>query len=131
MSPRDSKKVWVAVAAGFEVLVGIALFANPSLLTWLLFASDLTQPGQEMGRVAGLALLGLALACLPRPGAGETSTATIEGLLLLSVLVTAYLVYLGLSTASVGVLPWPAAATHVALAVLLARVWINKPRAAQ
>jgi hypothetical protein len=130
MSPRDSKKVWVAVAAGFEVLVGIALFANPSLLTRLLLASDLTQPGQETGRVAGLALLGLALACLPRPG-DETSTATIEGLLLLSVLVTAYLVYLGLSTASVGVLPWPAAATHVALAVLLARVWINKPRAAQ
>jgi hypothetical protein len=131
MSPRDSKKVWVAVAARFEVLVGVALFANPSLLTWLLFASDLTQPGQEMGRVAGLALLGLALACLPRPGAGETSTATIEGLLLLSVLVTAYLVYLGLSTASVGVLLWPAAATHVALAILLARVWINKQRTAQ
>jgi len=37
-------------------------------LTQLLFASDLTLPGQEMGRVAGLALLGLALACLPRPG---------------------------------------------------------------
>ena len=81
--------------------------------------------------VLAAGVLGLALACLPRPGAGETSTATIEGLLLLSVLVTAYLVYLGLSTASVGVLPWPAAATHVALAVLLARVWINKPRAAQ
>jgi len=102
MSPGDSKKVWVAVAAGFEVL-GVALFASPSLLTRLLFASDLTQPGQEMGRVAGLALLGLALVCLPRPG-DETSTATIEGLF---------------------------AATHVALAILLARVWINKPRTAQ
>jgi hypothetical protein len=130
MSPRDAKSIWVAVAAGFEVLVGVALFASPSLLTRLLFGSDLTPPGQEMGRVAGLALLGLALACLPRPGARETSTATIEGLLLLSVLVTAYLVYLGLSAASVGVLLWPAAATHIVLAILLARVWINKRRAA-
>ena len=131
MSPRDAKTVWVAVAAGFEGLVGVALFADPSLLMRLLFASDLTPAGQEMGRVAGLGLLALALACLPRPGAGETSTATIEGLLLLSVLVTVYLVYLGFSAASVGVLLWPAAATHLALAILLARVWINKPRAAQ
>jgi hypothetical protein len=131
MSPRDAKTVWVAIGAGFEVLVGIVLFADPSLLTRLLFASDLTPPGQEMGRVAGLALLGLALACLPRPGAGETSKATVQGLLLLSVLVAAYLIYLGLSAGSVGILLWPATATHIVLAILLVRVWINKRRAAQ
>jgi hypothetical protein len=73
-----------------------------------------------VGRIAGIAIFSLAIACLPRDGPHGGPLPTLKGLLLLSALVTAYLVYLGVSGSSVGVLLWPAAATHFLLGILLA-----------
>jgi hypothetical protein len=110
-------------AAGLEIFTGAALIAAPSLTARLLLGIDLTTPGETVGRLAGLALLPLALACWPRGGASEGPTTTLGAMLLLSILVAAYLVYLGVSGAAAGVLLWPAVATHLALAIALARAW--------
>jgi hypothetical protein len=42
-----------------------------------------------------------------------------------NLLVTAYLVYLGLAGALVGILLWPAIAIHAALTLLFVYVWFN------
>jgi hypothetical protein len=112
-------------ASGLELLTGAALVLDPSLVAHLLFGGGLSPPGPETGRLAGLALFSLALGCWPR----DASASALPGLLLLSVLVTIFLVYLGLSGVF-GVLLWPAAATHLVLAVLLGRAWAEKRRAA-
>jgi hypothetical protein len=104
------------------MLTGAALFVVPNLLSEMLFGSPVTARGPTVGRVAGLAVLCLAIGCWPRAlERGETLHA-LPGLWLLSAVVAAYLIYLGLSRATVGVLFWPAAAAQLTLAVLLAGV---------
>ena len=65
-----------------------------------------------VARVAGIALVGLGLACWPGPPR--------IGMLTYSVAVTLYLAYLGLTGAATGVLLWPAVALHALLSVALA-----------
>ncbi len=120
--------IWIArAAAGLEMLTGAALFTAPSLLAELLFGSPMTAPGPTVGRVAGLAILCLAIGCWPRGVERGQTPQALPGLWLLSAVVAAYLIYLGASGAQVGVLFWPATAAHLTLAVLLAGVSL-KPR---
>jgi len=107
------------VAAGLEIGTGFVLIASPSLFTRLLFGSALTSPGPGLGRLAGIALLALAVACWP--SGLSTSGATWRGLLLFSALCAAYLIYRGIRGGATGPLLWPAAGVHAVLALLLAR----------
>jgi hypothetical protein len=119
--------IWIArAAAGLEILTGATLFAAPSLLAELLFAAPLTAPGPTMGRVAGLAILCLAIGCWPRRAEQGRPPRALPGLWLLSAVVATYLIYLGVNGAPVGVLFWPASVTHLALAVLLAGLWLRE-----
>jgi hypothetical protein len=107
------------IAAGLEVATGIVLIASPSLFTRLLFGSALASPGPGLGRLAGIALLALAVASWP--SADSATGAARRGLLLFSALCAAYLIYRGIRGGATGPLLWPAALTHGALATLLAR----------
>ena len=81
-----------------------------------------------MGRVAGIALLSLGLGCwLSRQDLNKT--AALAAMLSYNLLVTAYLMYLGLGGELVGVLLWPAIAIHAVLTLLFAnvRVMIRSP----
>jgi len=113
--------MWVAVAAGVEVVTGLVLIIRPSLFVRLLFGAELSAGGQALGRLAGFALLALALACWPGGGADVTSAR--RALLVFSVLVTLYLAYLGIAGALAGILLWPAVALHATLTILLSRDW--------
>jgi len=114
--------IWIArAAAGLEMLTGATLFAALSLLSELLFGSPMTAPGPTVGRVSGLAILGLAMGCWPR----GITTHALSGLWLLSALVAAYMIWLGVNGGPVGVLFWPAVVAHLTLAVLLAAVWLK------
>jgi hypothetical protein len=72
--------------------------------------------------VAGIALIALGVACLPR------STA-LCGMLTYSALVTLYLLYLAIGGEWVGPLLWPVVGLHGILTALLARAWfqLRKP----
>jgi hypothetical protein len=111
-------------ASGIEVLTGLGLVVAPSLLARLLFGSDLNGAGEATGRIAGLVILCLAVACWPRDAQSDQSQAMLP-LAALSSLAAAFLILSGLASANVGLLLWPAAALHVILGILLTRAWMG------
>jgi hypothetical protein len=108
----DSMK-WVLVLAALgEAATGLALLLVPSLVGQLLLGMELAGPATTVARVAGIALIALAIACWPgTPRLGMTAY---------SAGVTLYLACLGLSGGG-GVLLWPAVALHLVLTALLIR----------
>lgn len=110
-------KILLAVTAVAEAVTGLALLAFPPLVVELLFGAAIAGEGYVVSRFAGIGLIGLAVACWPR---GEAKQA-LYAMLIYNLLVTLYLVYLGLGGEWVGILLWPAAAAHAVLTILLAR----------
>jgi hypothetical protein len=109
------KKVLIVAAVG-EAATGLALLVVPSLIGQLLLGERLTGVAIPVARVAGIALIGLGIACWPGP--------PLVGMLTYSTVVTLYLAYLGFAGGLTGVLLWPAVALHVVLSILLGRAWI-------
>jgi hypothetical protein len=109
------KKVLIVAAVG-EAATGLALLVVPSLIGQLLLGERLTGVAIPVARVAGVALIGLGIACWPGP--------PLVGMLTYSTVVTLYLAYLGFAGGLTGVLLWPAVALHVVLSILLGRAWI-------
>jgi hypothetical protein len=102
-------------AAVAEAATGLALLVVPSLVGQLLLAEDLTGVAIPVARVAGIALIGLGIACWPGP--------PLAGMLTYSALVALYLAYLGLSGLS-GPLLWPAVVLHALLSIVLGRIYL-------
>ena len=109
------KKVLVFAAVG-EGATGLALLIVPSLVGQLLLGEELSGVAIPVGRVAGMALIGLGIACWPGP--------PLVGMLTYCAAVTLYLAYLGFAGGMTGALLWPAVALHVVLSVLLSRAWL-------
>jgi hypothetical protein len=99
--------------AAAEAVTGLALALVPLPVGRLLLGGDLSGIAVPATRVAGIALIGLAIACWT--GSPQV------GMLTYSAAVTLYLAYLGIRTDWVGPLLWPAAALHAVLTLLLAR----------
>jgi hypothetical protein len=103
----------LAFAAVSEIATGVALLLAPSLVGQWLFGVALAGIAMTLARLAGIALIGLGLACWP----GRQ----LLGMLTYSVAAALYLAYLGFSGGPSGTLLWPAVVAHVMLAVLLLR----------
>jgi len=109
---------WVLVLAAFaEAATGVALLLVPSLVAQLLFSAELAGVGTTMARVAGIALIGLGVACWPGPPR--------IGLLTYSVAAALYLAYVGVAGGPAGILLWPAVVAHLIVAALLIRAPTN------
>ena len=102
----------LAVAAVAEIATGLALLLAPALVGQVLLGADLTGLAAIVARVAGLALIGLGIACWPGPPR--------LGMVVYSAAVGLYLAYLGLAADLAGILLWPAVILHLLLAVLIA-----------
>jgi hypothetical protein len=108
---------WVTTAAAVEAAAtGLILLVSPELFGRLILGSELSEPGQALGRLTGIVLLGFAFASWPDPSARSVARA----MLAYNLLATFYLGYLGIVGKSVGVLVWPAVALHLLLTALLA-----------
>ena len=94
-----------------EAATGVALLIVPSLVGRLLFGEELTGVAMPVARVAGIALIGLGVACWPGTPA--------VGMLTYSTAVTLYLAYVGFAGGLTGILLWPAVVLHVILTGLL------------
>jgi hypothetical protein len=126
---KRCETISIAVAAAIEAGTGLVLISAPSLFARLLLGVELSEPGQIVGRLAGFALLALVLACWPRGGTEGAAASSLQALLVFSVLVALYLVYLGIDGGFAGPLLWPAVVLHSVVAIVLARAWVNNSRA--
>ena len=99
-------------AAVAEAATGLALLIAPSLVVHLLLGEQLTGIAIQVARVAGIAVIALAIACWPGP--------PLVGMLTYSASTTLYFAYLGFA-GSTGILLWPAVVIHVILTALLTR----------
>ena len=114
-------RVLIFAAVG-EAATGLALLLVPSLVGQLLLGAELTGIAVTVARVAGIALIGLGLACWP----GKA----LIGMLTYSAAVTLYLAYIGFAGGSSGMLLWPAVVVHAILTALLTRA-ITRGKAAE
>ena len=115
-SRRQMKKL-LTLAAIAEGATGVALIVVPSLVGRLLLGAELSGVTGVVGRVAGMALVALAIACWP----GQA----LLGMLTYTMFATVYLAYLAFGSEWVGPLLWPAIVLHVILTALLARAWLQ------
>jgi hypothetical protein len=117
---------WVTTAVAVEIAAtGLILVISPLLFGRLVLGDELSEPGQAIGRLGGIALLGLALTSWP-----DASTRPVaRAMLAYNLLATVYLGYLGIMGKLVGVLLWPAVVLHLLFAALLAAERIAARRA--
>lgn len=104
-------KAVLALASIGEAATGLALLVAPSLVGVLLLGVELDGVALVVARVAGIALIALALACWPGT--------PLLGMSIYSAALTLYLAWLGLSGGASGILLWPAVLLHLVLTVLL------------
>ena len=105
------------LAALAEGATGTALVIAPSLVGRLLLGDELTGMATTVARVAGIALIALAVACWPGP--------PLIAMLMYSGAVTLYLGYVGFATSWAGLLLWPAVVLHLIMTALLSLVSIT------
>lgn len=115
MTRTSEAKTWLIVAAVAEVATGLALLIVPTLVGELLLGEALAGAALTVARVAGLALVGLGLACWPGPPQ--------LGMLTYGAAIALYLAWVQISGGSAGVLLWPAVVLHVAISAAIARSW--------
>jgi hypothetical protein len=109
------KRVLIFAAVG-EAALGAALLIVPSLVGQLLLGTQLAGIAATVARVAGIALIGLGIACWPGPPR--------IGMVTYLALSALYLAYAGTFDHLSGLLLWPAVALHAVVALLL--VWTRR-----
>src|SRR5262245_38696432 len=116
----------LGLAAILEAATGLVLMIHPTLVAQLLFGEDVSGAGMALSRVAGIALLALGVACWPGRQAGSSDVTALRAMLTYSLLVTIYLIYLGVVAHLAGILLWPAVAAHLVFTLLLVAAWRKK-----
>jgi hypothetical protein len=110
-------KAVLILAAVAEAATGIILVAYPPIVIRLLFGADIAGVGEVVSRFAGIALIGLGVACWPSGSARPS----LYGMLTYGILAALYLAYVGVCGEAVGILLWPAVVAHLILVILLLR----------
>src|SRR5664279_216282 len=111
------KKIVLALAAAAEAGTGLLLLVSPSLVVSLLFGTEVGGIATVMSRLAGIALIGLGVACWP----GNSGVQQLYGMLTYSTLAMLYLIRIGIRGMPEGPLLWPAVVAHALLSAFLVR----------
>jgi Ca2+/Na+ antiporter len=118
----------LAFAAIVEIGTALVLMIDPAIVVTLLLGMQLSGVGTLLGRCFGIALLALGVACWPKGQSAESGSPAFRGMLIYNVLIALYLAYLGLVGHLGGLLLWPGAALHAAVALLLVWTWRGERR---
>lgn len=116
----------VAIAEG---ATGVALMVVPSLVGRLLFGAELTGVTAVVGRVAGIALFALGIACwLARTDTpNRAARGLVAAMLFYNFAVAALLAYAGLGLGLHGVALWPAVVLHGMMTIWCVASLLRKP----
>ncbi len=112
------QRVVVMTAAWLEIVVGVTAITALGVMCRLLFAAEPDGVAMPLGRLAGVALLALGIACLPSKSA-ESSRNALLGLFVYNFGTATLLAWVGVATTLRGALLWPAVLLHVVIAVAL------------
>jgi len=107
------------VAALIEAVTGLGLVAVPAVVVRLLLAAEIFGASIPLGRVAGVALLALGVACW-LASYDEPSCAArglVSAMALYNIGVALILGAVGFGSGFVGIVLWPAVVLHAAMAV--------------
>jgi len=118
----------IGLTALVEAVTGLALIFDPAMVARLLLGIVPSAAGTALGRVAGLALLSLGLACWPQREPAWPTGPTVLAMFIYNVLITVYLTWLGVGTELTGSVLWPAVGIHAILTFLLAWAWFQEQR---
>ena len=88
-----------------------------------MLGGDISGASIALGRVAGVSLLALGVACWPGRQRAESGAPAFRAMLIYNVLIALYLAYLGTVRHLAGVLLWPGVALHAVVALLLVWTW--------
>jgi hypothetical protein len=114
-------------AAVLEGLAGIVLTLAPGVVIVLLFGGAPGATSSMVGRLAGIALLSLGIACwgAHADGAGTARTSTVRGITLYNAGAGLLLIAVATSWSTAGVVTWIAGILHLGLAVAFAEksIW--------
>ena len=97
---------------------GIIAVLAPGLVAPLLFGTDVAGAGIAYGRLLGMTLLALVIACWPH--ADAVPRPALHAVLAYNLLAALYLAWLGVAHHPMGILLWPAVAEHAFVTLLLA-----------
>jgi hypothetical protein len=101
-----------------EGATGLVVALDPGLVARLLFGAEVAGAGVAYGRLLGMTLLALVIACWPR--ADAVPRAALRAVLAYNLLAALYLAWLGVAHRPAGILLWPAVAEHALVTLLLA-----------
>lgn len=116
-------KKTLTFASIVEVATGLALMIDPRFVVALLVGPNTPVEDIPMGRLPGIAIFALGLACWPSGSHAESGSPAFRGMLAYNVLIALFLVYLFKVGHLGGVLLWPAVVLHAAVALLLIWTW--------
>jgi hypothetical protein len=114
LSARNVLMFSLAAEGGTGIIVVLA----PGLVAPLLFGADVAGAGVAYGRLLGMTLLALVIACWPR--ADAVPRPALHAVLAYNLLAALYLAWLGVAHRPTGILLWPAVAEHALVTLLLA-----------
>lgn len=122
-SQQRRKATWprtaIQLAAWVEIIVGVSFLFVPNAQSQLIYGATPEGIGDLWARFAGIALIGLGLACLPSNLAGTRQG--VRGLLVFNIGATIFFAWVALATTFQGVVLWPVVILHAVLTVVLAR----------
>jgi hypothetical protein len=118
----------IGFASIVEIATGVALLINPRFVVALLIGPNMPIGEIPMGRLPGIAILALGLACWPSRRDAASGSPAFRGMLVYNVLIALFLVYLFKVGHLGGVLLWPAVVLHAVVALLLIWMWRSDRR---
>src|SRR6476620_1805552 len=123
-------KLLLILAAVTEAVAGLALLLIPTVSVSALLGIPLDTPiGLVAGRIAGAALVGLAIACWQaRNGErGSPATGVVEAMSFYNFAAAMVLVYAGIRLDLRSALLWPAIVLHLCLGVwCVSNLWFSR-----
>lgn len=107
------------LTALLEAATGLGLLVVPAIVVRLLLNSEISGAALPLGRVAGVALLALGVACwlVSVDTPSSAARGLVSAMLLYNIGATLILGAAGLGSGLVGLILWPAVLVHAGMAV--------------